>query len=242
MHRRLTRKSSITLLALTGMLAAVGVGYAAIPGIGGVIHSCYNASSNPSGQLRVIDTEAGAKCAKNEKALDFNQQGPKGDKGDPGPRGPQGEQGEQGIPGPQGEQGPKGDTGATGPAGPAGTGEAYVASAAGLVGIISDSQAHRVVARFVPAGTYVVTAKTVMSGPAEGRANVGCALNGGTTRIDRTAGFTDDLFDADALPLIGTVSFGAGGGTVELTCSTADDGVDVFDTKLVAMKVGAIHQ
>lgn len=61
------------MIAALGVLAAVGVGYAAIPSGDGVIHSCYNASSHPSGQLRVIDQEAGAKCSKNEKALAFNQ-------------------------------------------------------------------------------------------------------------------------------------------------------------------------
>ncbi len=101
MNHKLRRKSSITILAVAGTLTAVGVGYAAIPGIGGVIHSCYGAAgANPSGHLRVIDTEAGGKCAKNEKALDFNQQGPKGDVG------------------PQGDAGPKGDTGLQGPARP----------------------------------------------------------------------------------------------------------------------------
>jgi hypothetical protein len=49
-----------------------------------VIHACYNASSNPSGSLRVIDAEAGAKCAKNEKPLDFNQTGPQGPQGPAG--------------------------------------------------------------------------------------------------------------------------------------------------------------
>jgi hypothetical protein len=97
-----------------------GSGYAAIPSADGVIHSCYNASSNPSGQLRVIDQEAGAKCSKNEKALSFNQKGPKGDPGPQGPHGPKGDTGatgakgdpgSQGEPGPAGPQGPKGDKG-----------------------------------------------------------------------------------------------------------------------------------
>src|SRR5215208_3712477 len=102
MKGKLTRRINIAVIATLGVLAAVGAGYAAIPSAGGVIHSCYNASSNPSGQLRVIDAEAGAKCAKNEKALDFNQRGPQGLRGDTGPQGPQGD------PGPQGPQGLQG--------------------------------------------------------------------------------------------------------------------------------------
>lgn len=99
MNGRLIHKSSITVLAVTGALIAVGVGYAAIPDAGGVIHACYNAGSNPTGQLRVIDTEAGGKCTKNEKALEISQQGPKGDTG---------LQGTIGLTGPTGPQGPAG--------------------------------------------------------------------------------------------------------------------------------------
>jgi len=124
MRHKLTRRANIAVIAMLGVLAAVGVGYAGIPSSDGVVHSCYNnTSSNPSGQLRVIDAEAGAKCAKNEKALDFNQKGPKGDTGPQGPKGETGAQGPQGDDGPQGEQGPKGDDGpqgiqgAPGPAG-----------------------------------------------------------------------------------------------------------------------------
>jgi outer membrane protease len=72
MTKKLTRRSGIQTLALVGVLAAIGVGYAATPGADVVIHGCYSASSNPSGQLRVMNVEAGAKCPKTEKALDFN--------------------------------------------------------------------------------------------------------------------------------------------------------------------------
>src|SRR5829696_3189903 len=61
---KFTRRASIVAIALLGTLAAVGVGWGAIPSPDGVIHSCYNANSNPSGQLRVIDADAGAKCAR----------------------------------------------------------------------------------------------------------------------------------------------------------------------------------
>jgi hypothetical protein len=85
--RLLKRPSPGTALGLAAqVVAASGAAYAAIPSADGVIHGCYNASSNPSGQLRVIDAEAGAKCGKNEKVLDFNQRGPKGDTGPQGTR------------------------------------------------------------------------------------------------------------------------------------------------------------
>jgi Collagen triple helix repeat (20 copies) len=119
MRVRSTHQAGVVALALAGVLAAVGIGYAAIPSADGVIHACYNAAANPSGGLRVIDVEAGAKCAKNEKALQFNQRGPQGPAGPAGPQGVAGPQGPQGLTGPQGEQGPQGDEGPPGPAGPA---------------------------------------------------------------------------------------------------------------------------
>src|SRR5829696_240545 len=102
MRLYLTHRGSIVMVVFVALLATVGVGYAAIPSADGVIHACYNASSNPSGILRVIDAEAGAKCAKNEKLLTFNQTGPQG---------PQGPQGAAGPAGPTGPQGPAGPTG-----------------------------------------------------------------------------------------------------------------------------------
>src|SRR5215207_212308 len=99
MRLYLTHRGSIATVVFVALLATVGVGYAAIPSSDGVIHACYNASSNPSGQLRVIDAEAGAKCGKNEKPLDFNQTGPQG------PAGPAGPQGLVGSAGPTGSQG-----------------------------------------------------------------------------------------------------------------------------------------
>jgi hypothetical protein len=87
-------------IALAAAFAIVGVAYAAIPSSDGVVQACYKAGLNPSGALRVIDVEAGATCANNEKSLSWSQQGPQGEKGD---------QGEQGPPGPQGEPGTSGD-------------------------------------------------------------------------------------------------------------------------------------
>ena len=113
MHGRLTRRGSVAAAATLTALVVAGVAYATIPGSDGVVHSCYNAGTSPAGALRVIDPSAGAKCSKNEKALDFNQQGPKGDKGDaclstdPACRGPQGPAGPTG---PQGADGADGST------------------------------------------------------------------------------------------------------------------------------------
>jgi hypothetical protein len=77
---------------------------AAIPDSNGVIHGC---RSNKTGAVRVIDTEKGQTCTKDEAALPWNQTGPQG------PAGPAGPTGAPGLQGPAGPQGPAG-AGATG--------------------------------------------------------------------------------------------------------------------------------
>ena len=71
-----------------GGVAAIAAGgvaaYAAIPDGNKVIHACYQ---QQSGQLRVIDTDRGDSCRPSERALQWNQQGPKGDRGPQGPPG-----------------------------------------------------------------------------------------------------------------------------------------------------------
>lgn len=209
-----------------------------------MIHSCYNASSNPSGQLRVIDTEAGAKCAKNERPLDFNQQGPKGDTG---PQGPQGEKGDTGATGPKGDtgatgaQGPKGDTGAQGPAG---VSAAYRTRASG-VPIISDYSRYRVVSRFLPAGSYSLHARSTLY-PATTSAvltkgSYYCALYAGQNELDQ-AGEYDATYTGTGgtnVSLLSVVNFPAGG-TVEVGCATKADGIEAVG-EIVALKVGAIN-
>jgi hypothetical protein len=233
----LKKKGGILALAMPAVLIAVGVGYAAIPSADGVIHSCYNATANPSGALRVIDTEAGAKCAKNEKALDFNRIGPPGPQGAPGPPGPQGPQGipgPAGADGPAGPIGPAGSTGPAGPAGPPGPSDAYIASHVQSVPLLNQVET-QVVSRFLPAGSYALTAKTWVHGT--GDAFFGCRLNAGTTTLDQTRVSGEGLM---SVTLIGTVSLAAGG-TVELECTAFDDGAEAEDNKILAIKVGALH-
>ena len=69
------------------LAAALGIGYAAIPGDDGVIHACYDAGPQRYGTLRVVDPNAGGKCAKNENALAWNQTGPTGPTGPAGSTG-----------------------------------------------------------------------------------------------------------------------------------------------------------
>ena len=110
-------KFGVAVGLAAGIVIAAGAAYAAIPGSDGAISACYSKST---GQLRVIDAEAGARCKSGETVLTWNKQGPVGPQGAQGPRGPAGPQGETGPAGQQGERGPDGPQGETGVAGPQG--------------------------------------------------------------------------------------------------------------------------
>jgi hypothetical protein len=77
--------ASIALFAAVG-----GVAVASIGSSGAVVHACYQ---RQGGDLRVIDTAKlgfAGKCRATEKALSWNEQGPKGLPGATGTRGPAG--------------------------------------------------------------------------------------------------------------------------------------------------------
>jgi hypothetical protein len=234
------KRGAILALAMSAVLIAVGVGYAAIPSSDGVIHSCYNASSNPSGQLRVIDVEAGAKCAKNEKALDFNRTGPQGPQGPPGPPGPQGETGATGATGATGPAGPPGPAGPAGPAG--GVTDSYGSTfTTGAVVIFSDDSDHVVRSKVVPAGNYAIFA-TGLAHDFDHDALTSCWIKAGGARVAVNGASTDSSVHGswEPISIVGQASLPTGG-TVEFACNTQDDGVSVWNGSLVALKVGALH-
>jgi hypothetical protein len=256
-------RGSIPALALVGVVAVAGVAYAAIPSADGVIHSCYNASSNPSGQLRVIDTEAGGKCAKNEKALDFNQKGPKGDKGDKGDPclpsnpacvGPQGipgadgADGNDGAPGADGQDGAPGADGAKGdkgdPGAPGTPGISTVTFAFGSSDYLDDTPA-KVASKTLAAGSWAVVA-TVNSSSGfyfaggDHNADMGCELRNGADVIghatDRRV-YPEGATVKRSLSMNGGAFIPAGGGEVSLWCTS--QGIDyVADAQIMMMKVG----
>jgi hypothetical protein len=155
-----TRKANLVVIAALGVVAAGGIANAAIPSADGVIHACYNSSSKPSGQLRVIDPQTGATCAKNETALNFNQQGPKGDKGLPGADGKDGLDGAPGVDGADGADGVDGLDGAdgqNGAPGPAGTSAVFIARGAGFDG--TEIFYQNSVSVSVSPGSYAISAR-----------------------------------------------------------------------------------
>jgi hypothetical protein len=69
----------LKLVLLCAGLLAVGAvgGYAAIPSGNGTITACVSST----GDLKLIDAEAGEVCGKNKKTVTWNQQGPAGPPG-----------------------------------------------------------------------------------------------------------------------------------------------------------------
>jgi hypothetical protein len=87
-------------IALLVVLGTAAIGWASIPDSAGGIHGCRH---RQTGALRVIDSDARQRCSRHERALNWNQTGPRGAQGPTGPQGP---------PGPQGPAGPPGASGA----------------------------------------------------------------------------------------------------------------------------------
>ena len=95
------RLTPIGLLVPAACLLAGGITFVAAAGVErksiDTIHACAKKSD---GRLRTVDSAA--KCKRDERAMQWNVQGP------------------QGSPGAQGQAGPAGPAGSTGPVGPAG--------------------------------------------------------------------------------------------------------------------------
>jgi hypothetical protein len=113
MHITMTRRTAVLALATAGILATVGVGYAAIPSGDGQIKACYTVTEgrllgipHSKGDTRIVDS--GEACRSYEKALAWSQTGPRGEIG------PQGKTGATGPPGNDGGAGPRGPAGVSG--------------------------------------------------------------------------------------------------------------------------------
>src|SRR5919106_118027 len=72
------RRVVVAALVAVVLGAVGGYAYASIPGGDGVIDGCYG---KITGNLRVIDADAGGACLANERPLSWNQVGPQGPPG-----------------------------------------------------------------------------------------------------------------------------------------------------------------
>ena len=202
------------------MAGVTGLAVATIPNTKGVISSCYKVKKvgdarGPSGQLRVIDAQAGAKCAKGEKPLTFNQRGPAGANGKPGPAGPRGVQGAQGAPG--------------------GLAPSYRAVNKERYFVDSLAEPNTAVTLAVPApGTYHVTGKVQVHTP-DGQSHVYCSLrvSGADTRLDQSQEILASInyglnggSGVGMLPISTIVTLGPGLGsprTLRIDCESQDE-------------------
>ena len=93
-------RTRLTLMPIAVLVAAVvfsaAMAVAAIPDSQGVIHGCYR---KKTGALRVIDTGKGQDCVQRERAVSWNERGPRGKQGTRGDRGARGPRGLQGVAG-----------------------------------------------------------------------------------------------------------------------------------------------
>jgi hypothetical protein len=224
------RKNAILAVAPLIALAAVGVSVAAIPSSDGVIHGCYSTFGGFSGQVRVIDTQAGAKCLRQEKALDWNQRGPQGATGAPGPKGDPGPQGLQGEPG---------------------TSEAFAKTDFTSHTIPPNNASVVVSSKDLPAGSYVVNAKlTAENRDGTQGVTLDCVLReqGASSYLDisfsgipRSGEFGPS--SSYASPVLEDVLQGYGGGTLEIACAqngSSASSVSVAIIHLTAIKVDSV--
>jgi hypothetical protein len=137
-----------------------------------------------------------------------------------------------------GPQGPRGETGATGPS------DTYIAGAAG--GGLTSSFAE-VTSTTVPAGEYLIQAKTVIFATSENTAGAGscfiapeagaAAWDGGTAAFPAIPG----VFSSGTISLAGADSFSATTPIVLFCRATSAGTLAVTDARVWATKVGSVH-
>jgi len=224
--RRRSVVAAASAVAAFGLLAgSVAFATGVIPGPDGVIHGCFQNSSNGDGgnkgTLRVIDP-ATQHCSKSETAISWNQTGAQG------PAGPQGLQGASGAAGPQG---PQGAAGAQGPAGPGS--EAIARHDVVLLGSFTDTQ---LVSLSLPAGQYALFAKASVFNIDTSPQDATCKLSTGEHSDIRLGTFPDS--DGQVVELQDLLTLTTDG-VATLSCATFD-GVAQLG-KLTAIKVSALH-
>lgn len=205
-------------------------------------------------------------CARHDKKLTWNQRGPRGLRGATGSQGTQGPQGlpgtagPRGLTGPPGQRGPQGPTGApgprgpqgltgaTGPQGPAGPSNTFATAAEGFTAFLSPSSLSTVMSKTVPAGNYVISAKTDLENASAGVRVAMCELavpSGpiAATRSYAALGAYGDAGYAETVALDGTVTV-ASTTPVSIQCEGAGSNGDVAagnDSELTLIQVGAIN-
>jgi hypothetical protein len=214
-------RPALVAVAIVGALVAGGIAYGTIPDSNGVIHACYHVNPqgtvDGSGNLRVIDPSStnkdGSACKHDEKALDFNQQGPQGQQGPPGAQGPQG---------------------ATGPS-DVWTVDGYDAGNKN-VGMAPNEETLATTAT-LPAGSYFVQAETSLENNTFNAMDYVCDIvdSSNTYGEARTTGS-----DWVTLPVQAVVTL-ASPDTISFECTATGALSEAFNWQLAAIKIGTVH-
>jgi hypothetical protein len=169
------------------------------------------------------------------KALKGNNgvTGTAGKEGAPGKEGPQGKEGKEGAPGKEGKEGPQGKLGTTGATGPIGPSNVYEER--------NDSFGFgsKTLTLKVPAGSYAIVAKVLISnGTATVPASV-CILEPSDGFSDFTVAFPPQGAEA-SLSNVATDTF-SGESTITYKCSGGGPSVGYYQMRMVATQVGSVH-
>ncbi len=217
---------ALVLASVALAVALGGAAWAAIPTAEGVIHGCYN---KRSGQLRVINTAAHARCGRKEAELNWEEFGP---------------------PGPRGGGGARGATGPAGPTGPQGPSNAYAASQSGSLAL--SGTAKSVLSSSLPAGKYVLSASVKITNTNEGAGEPSeqatCAIKAvpalsSTPEASATVPSVNRSEASETVPLDGTLSLSAPE-TLELSCmqvSSAPDATTASQAQIDAVQVADLE-
>jgi hypothetical protein len=239
------RPSPTFAVAVVAMVLALGgVGWAAIPDSGGVIHGCYQ---KEHGQLRVIDSEQQQSCKHSEVALNWSQTGPQGPAGPQGPKGDTGAIGPQGPAGTQGPAGPQGAQGATGPQGPTGPSDGWSLDGYGTPVVVpADGQEARYFnINNVPPGSYLISGIAELTGS---NATGHCFAQGNDADNPRIGIFYRLTADSPAFTAVSvqgaTTITNSSTNTISISCEndTSSAGQVTFaGGSLNITKVGVLH-
>jgi len=132
------------------------------------------------------------------------------------------------------QQGPKGDPGVQGPKGDPGSSDGYIRHPLGGVGILGGTQ---VASMYVPAGSYMLSAKFLMGSFTPNQLFT-CSFGAGAD-IDKLTGNVNDTVTNSYFGLTTAHTFDVGGWLV-LSCNSTNI-VVAQDITLTAIKVGEIH-
>jgi Collagen triple helix repeat (20 copies) len=253
-----SRQRWMAVLCAAGAILASALAASTVDGAS--LYACLK-----NGTARVFTKKP--RCKKHERRISWNVAGPVGKSGRTGAHGSNGQEGARGVTGaigPAGPEGKQGDTGAagatgatgaTGPTGPEGKEGAngavagFSASKAAVTSFTAENGV-TVVSKSLPAGNYIVFAKTVVTATAEAgtRAGAVCELidpTGVTLDTARWAGplveLVSNSFMGDAtLSLQSELSTGATS-TLRLECTDQSNDVNKLSIGATFSQLDAVQ-